>query len=61
VSIIKELCRRWCPEGYKAAAAEKGGNRALQDIRESVQELAYYRDAFFTTGAAPATPEKESP
>ncbi len=47
VSTIKELCRRWCPEVYKAAPAKKGGHRALQDIRESVDELAYYRTAIF--------------
>jgi oligoribonuclease len=53
VSTIKELCRRWRPEIYRAAPSKKGGHRALQDIRESVQELAYYRDAFFLDAAAP--------
>ena len=43
VSTIKELCRRWLPDVYKAAPEKKGGHRALQDIRESVAELAYYR------------------
>jgi oligoribonuclease len=47
VSTVKELCRRWFPEVYKAAPAKKGGHRALQDIRESVAELAYYRSAVF--------------
>jgi oligoribonuclease len=47
VSTIKELCRRWLPEVYKAAPVKKGGHRALQDIRESVAELAYYRAAIF--------------
>jgi oligoribonuclease len=63
VSTIKELCRRWRPEVYKAAPAKKGGHRALQDIRESVQELAYYRDEFFLNGAAPAqaAPAAEEP
>jgi oligoribonuclease len=56
VSTIKELCRRWRPEVYKAAPAKKGGHRALQDIRESVGELAYYRGAIFnhTADAADA-------
>jgi oligoribonuclease len=49
VSTVKELCRRWRPDIYKAAPVKKGGHRALQDIRESVAELAYYRDAFFDT------------
>ena len=51
VSTIKELCRRWRPEVYKAAPAKKGGHRALQDIRESVDELAYYRGALFDHAA----------
>jgi oligoribonuclease len=51
VSTIKELCRRWRPEVYKAAPAKKGGHRALQDIRESVSELAYYRTAIFDQNA----------
>ena len=61
VSTIKELCRRWRPEVYKAAPSKKGGHRALQDIRESVEELAYYRDAFFTNGAAPTPPPRRAP
>jgi oligoribonuclease len=51
VSTIKELCRRWRPEVYKAAPSKKGGHRALQDIRESVDELAYYRSAIFNQTA----------
>ena len=47
VSTVKELGRRWRPEVYKAAPEKKGGHRALQDIRESVAELAYYRGALF--------------
>jgi oligoribonuclease len=52
VSTVKELCRRWQPEVYKAAPVKKAGHRAMQDIRESVAELAYYRDAFFRPPAA---------
>ncbi|HEY1443258.1 MAG TPA: oligoribonuclease [Acidimicrobiales bacterium] len=58
VSTIKELCRRWRPEVYKAAPAKKGGHRALQDIRESVGELAYYRGELFDH--APGTEETET-
>jgi len=54
VSTIKELCRRWRPEVYKAAPAKRGGHRALQDIRESVGELAYYRGAIFNHTGEPA-------
>jgi len=57
VSTVKELCRRWRPEVYKEAPVKKGGHRALQDIRESVAELAYYRAAFFDHSG---TTEKET-
>jgi oligoribonuclease len=61
VSTIKELCRRWRPEVYRAAPAKKGGHRALQDIRESVAELAYYRAAVFDRPAVTdADPEQEA-
>ncbi len=47
VSTVKELCRRWLPGVVRHAPVKKGGHRALQDIRESVAELAYYRAAVF--------------
>lgn len=47
VSTIKELARRWYPDVVKAAPAKSGGHRALDDIRESVAELAYYRGTVF--------------
>jgi oligoribonuclease len=60
VSTIKELCRRWHPQVYKDAPQKKGGHRALQDIRESVEELAYYRTAIFHPAPpAPPTPPTE--
>ena len=47
VSTIKELARRWYPEIAKKAPRKSGGHRALDDIRESITELAYYRSAVF--------------
>jgi oligoribonuclease len=47
VSSIKELARRWFPDTLEAAPAKKTTHRALDDIRESVAELAYYRQAIF--------------
>jgi oligoribonuclease len=47
VSTIKELSRRWHPSLYGKAPKKLGSHRALDDIRESVAELAYYRDNFF--------------
>jgi oligoribonuclease len=51
VSTLKELCRRWYPEAYEAAPAKAGHHRALDDIRESVAELAYYRATIFRSAA----------
>ncbi|HEX2063539.1 MAG TPA: oligoribonuclease [Acidimicrobiales bacterium] len=47
VSTIKELCRRWYPDVLAAAPEKAGGHRALDDVRESVAELRYYRSAIF--------------
>jgi oligoribonuclease len=47
VSTIKELARRWYPEAMEGAPTKAGGHRAMDDIRESVAELAYYRTAIF--------------
>lgn len=47
VSTLKELSRRWYPAVYNNKPAKHGGHRALADIIESIDELRYYRDAFF--------------
>lgn len=47
VSTIKELTRRWKPEildGFE----KKGVHLALDDIRESIEEMRYYREKVFT-------------
>ena len=43
VSTLKELSRRWAPGVLEAAPAKAGSHRALDDIRESIRELAHYR------------------
>jgi len=53
VSSIKELTRRWYPRAYFASPAKNGGHRALADIKESVQELRYYREAVFVPQPGP--------
>lgn len=45
VSTLKELARRWRPEVLEQAPTKEGGHRALADIRESIDELRYYRRA----------------
>jgi oligoribonuclease len=47
VSTVKELARRWYPQVLKARPEKDGRHRALDDIRESVAELRYYRDTVF--------------
>ena len=55
VSSIKELARRWYPRAYFAAPEKHGGHRALADIKESVQELRYYREAVFVPQPGPTS------
>jgi oligoribonuclease len=45
VSSIKELTKRWYPRAYFNTPEKTGNHRALADIRESIAELRYYRDA----------------
>lgn len=47
VSTIKELARRWKPEVVASAPKKARGHRALDDIRESLDELRHYRAALF--------------
>jgi oligoribonuclease len=55
VSSIKELARRWYPRAYFASPDKNGNHRALADIRESIQELRYYRAAVFVPRPGPDT------
>ncbi|MBV8305336.1 MAG: oligoribonuclease, partial [Acidimicrobiia bacterium] len=57
VSTVKELCRRWYPDVLADAPDKAGGHRALDDIRESLEELRYYRSTVFqpTTSTTPTT------
>ncbi len=55
VSSVKELARRWYPRAYFNAPAKDGGHRALADIRESIRELAYYRETVFVPAPGPSS------
>jgi oligoribonuclease len=46
VSTVKELARRWRPE-LPAGFSKNGKHKALDDIRDSVNELGYYKEHFF--------------
>ena len=53
VSSIKELVRRWYPRVYFNSPIKSGGHRALSDIRESIEELKFYRQAVFVPQPGP--------
>ncbi|WP_372700062.1 oligoribonuclease [Arthrobacter sp. JSM 101049] len=53
VSTLKELSRRWYPRAYFQAPAKTGNHRALGDIRDSINELRYYRQAVMVPAPGP--------
>ena len=55
VSTIKELARRWFPALIAKQKAKKETHRALDDIRESIEELRFYKAHVFV-----APPERPS-
>lgn len=50
VSTLKELARRWRPQLLEQAPVKSERHRALEDIKESIAELRFYRDALFGDG-----------
>jgi oligoribonuclease len=54
VSTVKELAKRWLPAILGDAPRKAEGHRALDDIRESVAELRYYRETFFVRPRPPS-------
>lgn len=53
VSSVKELARRWYPRAYFNSPPKNGNHRALADIKESIAELRYYREAVFVPQPGP--------
>lgn len=47
VSTVKELIMRWYPDNPKINIKSKETHRALDDIRESITVLQYFREFFF--------------
>lgn len=47
VSSVKELVKRWYPTVDAGRPSKTGNHRALDDIRDSIRELAYYRATAF--------------
>ena len=46
VSSVKELAMRWYPE-VNESFTKRNTHRALDDIRESIEELRHFREFFF--------------
>ncbi len=71
VSTVKELVRRWYPGLINGRNQKAGSHRALDDIRESVAELRFYREHIFLPAASvvplpvpspePSLPPPETP
>lgn len=64
VSSVKELVRRWYPGLSNGRPYKVGTHRALDDIRESVAELRFYRERVFVPSppaSSPAAPPAASP
>jgi oligoribonuclease len=61
VSALKELCRRWYPKVFKAAPPKRTTHRALDDIRESIAELEYYRKTIFVPVLSSEEPAATQP
>ncbi|MEO7427748.1 MAG: oligoribonuclease [Acidimicrobiales bacterium] len=53
VSTIKELTRRWYPGALEAVPRKATAHRALDDIRESIEELRWYREHVFQPSPSP--------
>jgi len=60
VSSVKELARRWYPRAYFSSPEKTGNHRALGDIRDSIAELRYYRDAVFVPLPGPELGEAQA-
>src|SRR5256885_280581 len=50
---LNVLGGRWYPRAYYGAPAKAGNHRALSDIRESIEELRYYRATVFVPPPGP--------
>jgi len=54
------LARRWYPKVYFQLPKKQGDHRALADIRESIQELRYYRKVLLVDQPGPTSKELKS-
>ncbi|KAK4338642.1 hypothetical protein RND71_043129 [Anisodus tanguticus] len=47
VSSVKAVCLRWYPRDNRKAPKKQNKHRAMDDIKESIAELKYYKDHIF--------------
>ncbi len=47
VSTIKELIARWAPPNILSGFRKGGSHLAMDDTRDSIRELRFYRESFF--------------
>lgn len=47
VSTCKELCKRWNKKLFSQVPSKKTVHRGLDDIKESIEELRYYKQFMF--------------
>ena len=59
VSSVKELVKRWYRDVDVSRPRVQGSHRALDDIRESIREMAYYRDKVFVASDGPASVDED--
>ena len=58
VSSVKELAKRWYPKIGLDRTSKSGLHRALDDVKESIRELSFYRDKLFV--APPTAPDTQT-
>jgi oligoribonuclease len=61
VSSVKELVRRWYPRVRQERPQKTGQHRALDDIRDSIEELRYYRQRVFVPNGSVEPPPETPP
>lgn len=60
VSTIKELTRRWYPKAFGSVPRKATAHRALDDIRESIEELRWYRQHVFQSPPEPVAAARDT-
>src|SRR5699024_3253012 len=59
VSSFKEIAKLRSQRVYYSHSAKHGGDRAVADIRETIQDIKYYREVLLVAQAAPTTTQTQ--